>query len=175
MKLSICLAVVMVIASFAGAEPTFEIKTPSMFSGEDLSLPSVSIETVTGIDPSTVIVSDASVKEAARRNNVEQLERLLTTQKASIQLQAAKALGDVSGHKDVAQTVLQTFLSKSRSANRTEFGDQLFSRLAVESVASASLARLQSSWRSWCVVVLIVAMVTILLVCRRSNGSQTSS
>lgn len=175
MKLLLSFTAVMAFAPFASADGTFEIKAPNMFSAEDQSLPSVSMETITGIDAESVIVSDGTVKEAASRNNVEQLAQLLTTQKASIQVQAAKALGDVSSHKDAAQTVLQTFLTKSQTANHTEFGDQLFSRLAVESAASTSLARLQSSrWHS-CAAALFVALVTVWFVYRRSKIIRVSS
>jgi len=147
MKTLLSLTVLLALGSrgFSQTEIKVDLPVPELFSDDYRLIPSLNIENLKDIDSSTVILSDSAVKEAARRNDVEQLGQLLAVKKTSTQVQAAKALGEVSEHKSTAQTLLLKFLAKNQSHHRTDFGDQMFDRFAVEAMARQSLAKLQSA------------------------------
>lgn len=168
-----------IFASLLRAQPTtetlFEIEMPpTVFSPDIRELPSIKIDDRSSVAPN-VAITDREVMGAVTHNDVGKLDEVLRSNNRGLQMQAAQALGAVTEHKADARSVLESFLSRSQTSNRTEFGDQLFARLAIESVASTSLARLQSSWWPWCAAALIVAVVSAWFVHRRSKTIQASS
>ncbi len=160
---------VLLLKSEAAQETLLDIEMPPIvFSPELRNLPDMKHNDISSAT-TDVAITDGVVREAALRNDVSKLEEVLRSSNQPLQLQAAQALGSVTSRKADARLLLESFLLRSQTANRTEFGEQLFARLAVESVSSTSLARLQSSWLPWCFGALIVALGSIWFVHRRSK------